>query len=142
MFLGEHQHSLDAKGRVILPARFRDQLEHGAVMAKALDGCLAVYPMDEFQRVADNARELAQRGPRERQAARALFAGAIEIVPDKQGRVAIPQNLRDFAGLTRDVIVAGMFQRIEIWDAQKFRELDREGDASILSATEIPDFGM
>jgi MraZ protein len=142
MFLGEHQHSLDAKGRVILPARFRDQLEHGAVMAKALDGCLAVYPMEEFQRVAEKARELAQRGPRERQAARALAAGAVEIVPDKQGRVAIPPNLREFAQLQRDVIVAGMFHRIEIWDAQRFRELDREGDASILSAEELPDLGM
>jgi MraZ protein len=142
MFLGEHQHSLDAKGRVILPARFRDQLEQGAVMAKALDGCLAVYPMDEFQRVADKARELAQRGPRERQAARAFFAGATEFVPDKQGRVAIPQQLRDFAGLTRDVIVAGVFHRIEIWDAQKFRELDRAGDASLVDATDIPDFGI
>ncbi len=142
MFLGEHQHSLDAKGRVILPARFRDQLAEGAVMAKALDGCLAVYPMDEFQQVAAKAREFAQRGPRERQAARALAAGAVEIVPDKQGRVAVPQHLREFAGLTRDVIVAGMFNRIEIWDAQRFRELDREGDASILSAEEIPDFGM
>jgi MraZ protein len=142
MFLGEHQHSLDAKGRVILPARFRDQLESGAVMAKALDGCLAVYPVAEFQRVADNAREAAQRGPAERQAARALFSGAVEITPDKQGRVAVPPHLREFAGLTREVIVAGMYHRIEIWDAQRFRELDRAGDASIVAATDIPDFGM
>jgi MraZ protein len=142
MFLGEHQHSLDAKGRVILPARFRDQLEGGAVMAKALDGCLAVYPTEEFERVASNARESAQRGASERQAARALFSGAVEITPDKQGRVAVPQHLREFAGLTREVIVAGMYTRIEIWDAQRFRELDREGDASILAATDIPDFGM
>ena len=142
MFLGEHQHSLDAKGRVILPARFRDQLEGGAVMAKALDGCLAVYPLEEFQQVAARAREAAQRGPAERQAARALFAGAVEFIPDKQGRVAVPANLREFAGLTRDVIVAGMYHRIEIWDAERFRERDREGDASILSADDIPDFGM
>jgi transcriptional regulator MraZ len=142
MFLGEHQHSLDAKGRVILPARFRDQLEGGAVMAKALDGCLAVYPVEEFVQVADKAREAAQRGAAERQAARALFAGAVEFTPDKQGRVAVPQNLRDFAGLTRDVIVAGMYHRIEIWDAERFQARDREGDASILAATDIPDFGM
>jgi MraZ protein len=142
MFLGEHQHSLDAKGRVILPARFRDQLEGGAVMAKALDGCLAIYPPEEFERVAQNAREAAQRGAAERQAARAFFTGAAEITPDKQGRVAVPQHLREFAGLTREVIVAGMYTRIEIWDAQRFRELDREGDASILAATDIPDFGM
>ena len=76
MFLGEHQHSLDAKGRVILPARFRDQLEGGAVMAKALDGCLAVYPVDEFERVAANLREARARGATERQAARSYFSGA------------------------------------------------------------------
>jgi MraZ protein len=98
--------------------------------------------MEEFERVAANAREQAARGPRERQAARALFSGAIEFVPDKQGRVAVPQHLREFAGLTRDVIVAGMYSRIEVWDAGRFRELDREGDASILSAADIPDFGM
>ena len=142
MFLGEHQHSLDAKGRVILPARFRDQLEGGAVMTKALDGCLSVFPTAEFQKRAAHWQEARSRGPRERQAARTFFAGAVEIAPDKQGRVAVPQHLRDFAGLTRDVIVAGMYHRIEIWDAQKFREQDREGDASILSATDIPVFGM
>ena len=66
----------------------------------------------------------------------------MEFIPDKQGRVAVPANLREFAGLTRDVIVAGMYHRIEIWDAERFRERDREGDASILSADDIPDFGM
>src|ERR1043165_1058977 len=104
MFLGEHQHSLDAKGRVILPARFRDQLEGGAVMAKALDGCLAVYPDAEFAEVARKLREARARGTPERQAARTFFAGAVEITPDKQGRVAIPPTLRDYAALDRDVI--------------------------------------
>ena len=101
MFLGEHQHSLDAKGRVILPARFRDQLEDGAVMAKALDGCLAVYPVEEFQRVAANLQDARSRGATERQAARSYFSGAVEITPDKQGRVAIPAHLRTFAELER-----------------------------------------
>ena len=95
MFLGEYQHSLDAKGRVILPARFRDQLEGGAVMARALDGCLAVYPVDEFDRLATRIREVRERGGEQRQAARTFFAGAVEIAPDKQGRVAVPQHLRD-----------------------------------------------
>ena len=92
MFLGEYEHSLDAKGRVILPAKFRDQLEGGAVMAKALDGCLAVYPVEEFQRVAANLQEARARGATERQAARTYFSGAVEITPDKQGRVAIPAH--------------------------------------------------
>lgn len=140
MFLGEHQHSLDAKGRVILPARFRDQLEGGAVMAKALDGCLAVYPLEEFARVAQKLREARERGSRERQAARTFFTGAVEIAPDRQGRVAIPQHLRDYAGLDRDAIVAGVFDHIEIWDAQRFRERDREGTASISEGEGIHDF--
>ena len=99
MFLGEHQHSLDAKGRVILPARFRDQLEGGAVMAKSLDGCLAVYPNAEFAQARRPPERRPQpRGGCERQAARTFFAGAVEIMPDKQGRVAIPPNLREYAG--------------------------------------------
>jgi MraZ protein len=140
MFLGEHQHSLDAKGRVILPARFRDQLEGGAVMAKSLDGCLAVYPVDEFQRVAANLREKRARGATERQAARSYFSGAVEITPDKQGRVAVPPQLRSFASLERDVIVAGNFDHIEIWDAETFQRRDREGSASIVGGEGIDDF--
>jgi len=140
MFLGEHQHSLDAKGRVILPARFRDQLEGGAVMAKALDGCLAVYPTAEFAEVASKLREARSRGTTERQAARTFFAGAVEITPDKQGRVAIPPTLREYAALDRDVIVAGNFDHIEIWDAGRFREHDRAGTASIVGGEGIDDF--
>src|SRR3954467_5486398 len=104
MFLGEYQHSLDAKGRVILPARFRDQLEGGAVMARALDGCLSVYPRDEFERVAAKLTAARARCPRERQAARSVFTGAVDFVPDKQGRVAIPTHLREYAGLDREVV--------------------------------------
>jgi MraZ protein len=140
MFLGEHQHSLDAKGRVILPARFRDQLEDGAVMAKALDGCLAVYPVEEFQRVAANLQDARSRGATERQAARSYFSGAVEITPDKQGRVAVPPHLREYAGLERDVIVAGSFDHIEIWDAQRFHDSDRAGIASIVEGEGIADF--
>ena len=140
MFLGEHQHSLDAKGRVILPARFRDQLEGGAVMARALDGCLAVYPVSEFDRVAAKLREARERGARERQAARSFFTGAVEITPDKQGRVAIPAHLREYASLEREVIVAGNFDHLEIWDHETFNQRDREGTASIVEGEGINDF--
>jgi MraZ protein len=140
MFLGEHQHSLDAKGRVILPARFRDQLEDGAVMAKALDGCLAVYPVEEFQRVAANLQDARSRGATERQAARSYFSGAVEITPDKQGRVAIPAHLRTFAKLEREVIVAGNFDHIEIWNSEDFTQRDQQGSASIVGGEGIDDF--
>ena len=140
MFLGEYQHSLDAKGRVILPAKFRDQLEGGAVMVRAIDGCLAVYPQDEFDRLATRLREARERGNRERQAARSFFSGAVEIAPDKQGRVAVPQHLREFAGLERDVVVAGSFDHVQIWDTQQFRARDQEGIAAIQAGEGISDF--
>jgi MraZ protein len=142
MFLGEHQHSLDAKGRVILPAKYRDQLENGAFVTKGRGRCLCVYPAEEFEEVAKQARETSKRGDRELQVARTFFAGAAEIVPDKQGRVAIPQHLREFAGLDRDVTVAGVFSRIEIWDRQRWRERDREGDESLTASDDLPDFGI
>ena len=140
MFLGEYQHSLDAKGRVILPARFRDQLEGGAVMAKSLDGCLAVYPVEEFQRVAANLQEARARGATERQAARSYFSGAVEITPDKQGRVAIPVHLRGYAQLEREITVAGNFDHIEIWNHETFSQRDQVGSASIVGGEGIDDF--
>ncbi len=144
MFLGQYQHSLDEKGRVILPAKFRGQLEDGAYMARGLDGCVCVYPNDEWERVSNNMRELAIRGTSERQAARSFFAGAAEVAPDRQGRVPVPVHLRDFAGLSleRDVVVAGVLSRIEIWDAQKWETREQEGEQVISAAVGIPDFGI
>jgi MraZ protein len=142
MFLGEYQHSLDAKGRVILPAKYRDQLSGGAYVTKGRGGCLAVYPEQEFQEVADRAREASKRGGRELDAARSFFAGTAEVSPDKQGRIAIPQQLREYAGLDKDVVVAGVFSRIEIWDGRRWRERDREGEQSLNESDELPDFGI
>lgn len=142
MFLGEFQHSLDAKGRVILPAKFRDQLATGAFVAKGGDRCLFVYTAEEFKKVATEVREQSKQDVKRRQAARSFFAGAAEIVPDRQGRVAIPQQLREFAGLERDVVVAGVYSRIEIWDAARWRELERQGDDALTTADDLTDFGI
>lgn len=144
MFLGEYQHSLDVKGRVILPAKHRDQLAEGGFVSKGIDGCLCVYTNEEWERVADEVRELSKRGTRERQAARTFFSGAADVTPDKQGRVAIPQPLRDYAGLERDVVVAGLYSRIEIWDAQRWNERNRQGEHALADpdADIMPDFGI
>lgn len=144
MFLGQYQHSLDEKGRVILPAKFRGQLEGGAYMARGLDGCVCVYPTDEWERVSNNMRDLATRGTQERQAARSFFAGAAEVTPDRQGRVPVPVHLRDYAGLSleREVVVAGVLSRIEIWDAQQWVAREQEGEQVISAAEGIPDFGI
>ena len=142
MFLGEFQHSLDTKGRVILPARYRDQLADGAFVTKGRGGCLSVYTPEEFDEVATQAREQSKRGARELNAARAFFAGASEIRPDKQGRVALPQNLREYAGLEREVVVVGMFSRVEIWDRARWAELDRAGAAALVESDDLHDFGL
>src|SRR5215471_6807044 len=113
MFLGEFQHSLDTKGRVILPAKYRDQLAEGAFVTKGRGGCLSVFTAEEFEEVAASIREQSRNSPKELNAARTFFGGASEIRPDRQGRVALPPNLREYAGLERDVTVVGLFSRIE-----------------------------
>jgi MraZ protein len=142
MFLGEFQHSLDAKGRVILPAKFRDQLAGGAYITKGRDGCLFVYTAEEFENVANDVQEQAKLNAAGREAARTFAAGTIDITPDKQGRVAIPQNLRDYAGLHQGVTVAGVFSRIEIWDNDKWREREARGDAALADGEDLQGFGM
>lgn len=144
MFVGQFRHSLDSKGRVILPAKFRPQLEAGAFMARGLDGCVTVYPADEWERVADNMRALMARGGGERQAARSFFAGAAAAEPDRQGRVQVPAHLREFAGLSleREVVVAGVHSRVEIWDAERWQRQEQEGEQVITAAEGIPDFGL
>ena len=130
MFFGEFQHSLDAKGRVILPARFREALERAFVTSE-VDGCLALWPPDEFERRSLEMKDKWRGSPVERNQARAFFAGAQDASPDKQGRVAIPQSLRDFAGLERDVAVTGAFDHVEIWDAATWARTKRSGEQGL-----------
>jgi MraZ protein len=142
MFLGEFQHSLDAKGRVILPAKYRDQLAEGAFVTKGRGGCLSVFTPGEFEVVATEIREQSKRGQRELNAARSFFGGTTEVRPDKQGRVALPPNLREYAGLDREVVLVGLFSRIEIWDRARWHELDQAGAQALSESDELPDFGI
>ena len=130
MFLGEHLHSLDAKGRVILPVRFREELQ-SSVVTSEIDGCLALWPIEDFQRRAAEMKERARGGPRDRDVARVFFAGAVEATPDRQGRVALPPHLRQFARLEREVVVNGAFDHVEIWDAATWREKKRRGEQAL-----------
>jgi MraZ protein len=134
MFLGTYEHSLDPKGRVILPAKFRERLEAGAFLARSLDGCLSLYDAEEFEKVATDMQEKARRGAVERNAVRSFAAGATEATPDRQGRITIPSHLRDFAGLEREVVVTGALSRIEIWDAARWRAIDSEAERSFTTA--------
>jgi MraZ protein len=135
-FLGEYQHALDAKGRFILPARFREHLGDQAYVTSENDGCLALWRPEEFDVKASEIRERARQGERDVQ--RAFFAGAMEASPDKQGRVAISQALRDFAGLERDVVVVGLFDHIEIWDAAAWQRTKETGEQRLAAGDAAP----
>lgn len=131
MFLGEHLHSLDAKGRVILPARFREELSEAYVTSE-VDGCLALWPPEDFRRRAQEMKERARGGPDDRNVARVFFAGAQKASPDRQGRVALPGHLREFAHLGREVVVNGVFDHVEIWDAASWRGKKAAGERVLL----------
>lgn len=140
MFLGEYQHSVDEKGRMIIPSKFRDALTRGAYIAKG-DNCLSIYTFEEFEEVAKQIQEKSRESSQARIAARSFFAGASEVILDKQGRIQIPQNLREYAGLEKEITVVGIYTRIEVWDVTKWNEINEKGEET-LSETEIPGFGI
>lgn len=118
VFLGTHTPRLDEKGRLILPAKFRDELAGGVVITKGQERCLYVFPTSEFGRIAAQLRETPMTHKAARAYSRVFFASAHDEVPDKQGRVTIPGHLREYAGLGRDLVVIGASTRVEIWDKQ------------------------
>jgi MraZ protein len=117
VFLGTHHPRLDDKGRLILPAKFREQLEAGVVVTRGQERCLYVFPAAEFERLAEQLRQAPVTSKQARDYLRVFLSGASDEVPDKQGRITLPANLRSYAGLDRDVAVIGAGQRVEIWDA-------------------------
>jgi MraZ protein len=118
VFLGTHAPRLDDKGRLFLPAKFREELSGGLVITKGQERCLYVWPMAEFQRLTESVRTASVTQKPSRDYLRVLFAGASDEALDKQGRVTIPPALRKYAGLDRDCIVIGANTRVEIWDAR------------------------
>lgn len=128
MFLGEYRHTLDEKGRVVLPSKFRDRLAEGLVITKGQERCLYVFPLDRWEEEVERMNRLPRTDRRTRNFARAYFAGADQQKPDRQGRVQIPQNLRSYAALEREVTVVGVADRIEVWDAANWQRLSEEAD--------------
>ncbi|GAB3262848.1 division/cell wall cluster transcriptional repressor MraZ [Kineosporia babensis] len=116
MFLGTHTPRLDDKGRLILPAKFREQLEAGVIVTRGQERCLYVFPVDEFSRIAGQLRQAPVTSKQARDYLRVFLSGASDEAVDKQGRVTIPAMLRTYAGLNRDCAVIGAGERIEIWD--------------------------
>ena len=126
MFLGEYTPTLDDKGRLTLPARFREQLET-AFLTSEVDRCLALWPPEEFATRARELRDAAKRDAASHDRAAYFFAGAQEVTPDKQGRIAIPPSLREFAGLQGPVVVTGFFDHVEIRASDAWQEKKSRG---------------
>ena len=116
MFMGEYQHSLDEKGRIIIPAKFREDLGEKFIVTRGLDSCLFVYPLCQWRILEEKIKELPTAHADTRAFVRMFFSGAVEAELDKQGRVVIPQQLRDHAKIERDVFVIGVSTKVEIWD--------------------------
>ena len=118
MFLGTHAPRLDEKGRLILPAKYRDELAGGIVITKGQERCLYLFPQEEFGRITEALRTAPVTAKAVRDYSRVFFASASDELPDKQGRITVPPALRAYAGLQRDCVVIGANTRLEIWDTQ------------------------
>ena len=136
MFLGTHTPRLDEKGRLILPAKFRDELAEGLVITKGQERCLYIWPVAEFSRMAEAVRTapVTSKGPRDFM--RVLYAGASDEVPDKQGRVTIPAQLRAYAGLERECVVIGAMNRVEIWNQDNWNRYSSEQEQAFADLSE------
>jgi MraZ protein len=122
LFLGEHRHALDAKGRVIFPARMREELGAQVVLQKGIESCLYVLPPEEWERQVQRVNQLPTTNPDARRYARHFFSQASSERIDKQGRLTVPQGFRDYAGLDREVVIVGTGSRVEIWDASRWEQ--------------------
>ena len=118
MFLGTHAPRLDEKGRLILPAKYREELAGGVVITKGQERCLYLFPQEEFTRITEALRTAPVTAKAVRDYSRVFFASASDELPDKQGRITVPPALRGYAGLQRDCVVIGANTRLEIWDTQ------------------------
>ena len=136
---GEYRHNLDVKGRVSFPARLREELGNRFFVTRGLDNCLFVYSEREWTVLEQKIRELPLAKARGLQ--RFFFAGAVDVEPDKQGRVLIPAHLREFAGLEKDVVIIGASTRAEIWDLNRYNAANAELTADVI-AQAMDDIGF
>ncbi len=143
MFLGEYQHTIDAKGRVSLPSKFRAQMTGKLVIAKGFDKCLYVYPADAYENFVAGLLGREDFDPRIRQLRRFFTAGAVEAELDSAGRISLPPVLREHAGLSKDVAITGNGNRIEIWDAGSWSAYEGETETHAEDlARELADAGL
>ena len=130
MFIGEYYHTLDEKGRIAIPKKFRSQFEQGAVVTRGLDTCLFLFPLKEWEQLAEKLSKLPLSKSNSRAFSRLMLAGAMDVELDGQGRVMIPEYLRSYAQVGKSVVVAGLYNRLELWDQTKWNEYKKETEHS------------
>ena len=136
MFLGTHTPRLDEKGRLFLPAKFRDDLQGGLVITKGQDRCLYIWSRADFEALTERVRQAPFTNKATRDFLRVLFSGASDEIPDKQGRITIPPLLREYARLRRDCVVIGAMDRVEVWDAEAWAQYSAEQEENFASMSE------
>lgn len=143
MFIGEYTHNLDEKGRLAIPKKFRAELAKGAVVTRGLDNCLFLYTKKEWDMLATKLAALPFAQANTRAFARLMLAGAMDVDMDKQGRIILPEYLRTFAGIAKNVIVAGLYNRLELWDQEKWNQYkERTEKESVVIAEQMGALGV
>ncbi|MFM2105075.1 MAG: protein MraZ protein [Chloroflexota bacterium] len=142
MFTGEYRHSVDEKGRIAIPSRFRARLDDGAFVARWIDTCLAVFPRDEWDRLAEKVAGLPLADAGSRTFQRFVFAGAFEVELDRQGRIVLPASLRSFAGLAGEAVVVGSRDHAEIWAPAAWDEYRRDLESPEALAAALSGLGI
>jgi MraZ protein len=141
MFLGEYTHTIDEKGRLTIPAKYRDLLATGLVVTRGFDLNLMIFPMNEWQRLAQRVAERPFSDEGVRAFRRRVFSGAVDLSPDRQGRILVPPYLREFAGIDSEVVIAGMFNYLELWSADAWQSV-RESVENSSDASRWEDLGI
>ncbi|MDJ0757656.1 MAG: division/cell wall cluster transcriptional repressor MraZ [Ardenticatenaceae bacterium] len=130
MFLGEYSHTIDDKGRLTIPARFRGELAAGLVVTRGFDQNLVVYPITEWEKLAADIMSRPVSDTSVREFRRRVFSGAIDLEPDRQGRILLPPYLREFAAIQNEVTLVGMYNYIELWQADSWSAVRQDFEAS------------
>lgn len=143
MFIGEYKYNLDEKNRLALPSKFRKLFHDGAVITKGLDNCLFVYTAKEWEKLMDKLTKLPISQAKSRAFSRMMLAGAMDVRLDSQGRIVLPDYLKDFASLSKKVVVAGLYNRLEVWDEKLWVKYQRvsEKDSTQISES-LVDLGI
>ena len=136
MFIGEHLHTIDSKKRIAIPSKFRKEIGKSVVITRGMDECLVVYPLEEWKILADKLSKLPISQKEARRFARIILGGATKVELDKLGRILIPDYLKEYAGLNKNVVITGLYNRLEIWDKHKWETYRKKAEREVSSIAE------